>query len=481
SHFLANMSHEIRTPLNAIIGLNQIALRSTKDNELKEFLEKIELSSRSLLGIINDILDFSKIEAGKLIIQKVQFSIDEVLFYLASVSHYTSGDKNIQIYFIKDKNIPDKLFSDEIRISQVLLNFLSNSIKFTDSGKIELNIQILETTDSEVLIKFTVKDTGIGVSEENLKKLFKPFTQADGSITRKFGGTGLGLVISKYIIEKLNGKLSFKSSINEGTEVSFKIPFEFQKSNIEKISYPNVSIKLNILDKILNSSITGVIGELDLKINDNLEKETIHFYDYEYFINNNKEIESFEGNRKDYLIASPYHAGKLEKNYKIPPQNIILLPVEKKGIMNLIHKLNSEIQKNSFPVEKEKQVLQGKNILIVEDNKMNQMVVKKMLKKMGANSFVSENGEEALNFIFSKKEIIHAVFMDMQMPVMDGLEATVKIRKNSEFKNLPIIAMTANAFLEDKEKCMSAGMNDYISKPIDYNLIRDKLLEWISD
>jgi len=367
STFLANMSHEIRTPMNGIIGTTNLALMSKPNIKIKDYLSIIQISAKSLLDIINDILDFSKIEAKKLDIESVGLNLIELVSNLESMIRFRTSEKKLEFNILINKNVPKYILGDSTRIRQVLLNFLSNAVKFTERGKIELKLYV----KSEKLF-FVVSDTGIGIANENMDKIFKSFSQEDTSTTRKFGGTGLGLTISKELIKLMNGELQIKSEVGVGSKFGF-------------------------------------------------------------FIN------LYEATEEDC---------KKDKNYFLTNEEL------SKGL------------KEDFTV------------LVAEDNKINMMMIKDVLERKKCKVIKAENGKIAIEKYLSEK--IDLILMDMQMPVMNGLEATQKIReieakafnsKNIEkLKNIPIYALTANVMTEDRKKAIKSGMDGFLTKPID---IRD--------
>ena len=373
SQFLANMSHEIRTPMNAIVGFTDILLTIKINNEQKEYLQMIRNSSSYLLDIINDILDYSKIEAGKIVIEQTNFSLYNLIESIIKTLSLQALKKSLTLSYEIDKNIPDSIIGDPIRLRQILINLCGNAIKFTEDGSVKINCYLSEKDDEKIILKFAISDTGIGISKEKQSKLFNVFTQADISTTRKYGGTGLGLVISKSLVELMQGKIWFESKDNQGTTFYFTISLKIGK-------------KMRELDNI-------------------------------------EELEEVK---------------------------------EVKAI-------------NKSPA-KEKYI-----ILLVEDNEVNQKLAFFLLTKLGYQVDIANNGIEALKKIEEKEYSI--ILMDMLMPEMDGIEASKKIREKEKLtnKHIPIIALTANAFAEDKEKCIEAGMDDFISKPIKKEELHEKL------
>ncbi|MBK8186778.1 MAG: response regulator [Cellvibrio sp.] len=367
SEFLANMSHEIRTPMNAIIGLARLCLGTELNAKQRDYIEKVFYSGQSLLGIINDILDFSKIEAGKLEMESIPFYLQEVLSRTQSMMEPKAQEKGLWLYIESDP-ISGRLVGDPLRLNQVLLNLVNNAIKFTNQGHVVINVNVQEETEDNIRLKFSVKDTGIGMSNEQCGKLFQSFVQADTSITRQFGGTGLGLAISKNLIELMQGKIVAISELGVGTTFYF--------------------------DAILGRA-----------------------------------------------------------------------PAD-----------NQDHHDDAFKITQIKE-LNGINVLVAEDNLINQQVAQEILHQAGMNVVIANNGLEAIEK--AKEKIFDVVLMDMQMPVMDGVTAALAITKMESYRNIPVIAMTANAMQSDREECMNAGMVDHIPKPVDPEELFASLIRWV--
>ena len=369
SSFLANMSHEIRTPLNPIVSLTYLALQADPPDVIRDYLYRIQSSSKLLLSIINDVLDFSKIEAGQIRLENIPFSLDEVINTLLNLYTVKASEKELDFKINIAPELPRNLIGDSLRLEQVLCNLISNAIKFTQKGTVIVDIETIEQLNHTLRLRFSISDTGIGMTETQIDSVFQMFSQADSSTTRKYGGTGLGLAICQRLVSLMGGKISLISEPGKGSCFSFIL--EFGLSQHEEIDNSALSLA-----------------------------------------------------------------------YKESPES-----------------------------------LKGSQILVVDDNWTNQMVTQELLKSEGYSVTIANNGLEAVAVI--KQKEFDLVLMDIQMPEMDGLEATIMIRKDKQFNKLPIIAMTANAMTEDRQNCLDAGMNDHIAKPIDPDQLYEKLSHWL--
>ena len=505
--FLANMSHEIRTPMNAITGLVYLLLQEEGINNRHQLqLKKIEGAANSLLGIINDILDYSKIQAGKLEIEQVPFQLESVIDNVVNVTTVMSREKDIELLVKREDQIPLHLVGDPLRLNQILSNLMSNAIKFTDQGMITLQIQS-ETPEAEhPTLIFSVSDSGIGMDEETLQQIFSPFEQADNSITRRFGGTGLGLSIVNQLVTLMKGQLRAESTLGEGSTFTVTLPFERSKVAINYRSYSSASFEklrvlvvddnpeaVQVLDQILRGfgcqTSVSYDAEHALKLVHNAESEENPFnfvlMDWRLpgmdGLTASEQIKQSSSHPPVIIIETAYGQQLLKEqgNRAEAVDALLTKPITPSHLFDTLirfmEQMDPEQQEHSH---KETISLQGLTILLVEDNTINQEVAKKMLEGVGASVLVANHGKEALNWIQQYGRKIDTILMDMQMPVMDGLQATREIRLQPQWREIPILAMTANARNEDKEACLQAGMDDHISKPIDPPLLFNTIRKW---
>lgn len=516
SMFLANMSHEIRTPMNGILGFTELLLKNDLNKKQYDYLKKIQSSGKALLGIINDILDFSKVEAGKLIIENTDFNLSKVLEELGELFSEQAGQKEIDLTLAIDQNVPANLRGDALRLRQILVNLMGNAIKFTRKGNVVITVKEVRSEENRSWISFQVMDTGIGIKEEDISKLFNPFIQADGSTTRKFGGTGLGLAICKQLVSLMNGEISITSKIGKGSTFEFILPFEInanQEQDVYKINLPIElkDIKILIVDdfeisrQVLSEMIEsfGATAESATSAENAIEKLRRAAKDSDPFqlvlmdwkmpggmngVEASKAILSdSEINDVKIIIVSAFLSeGELRQQHE-GVHGYISKPVMSSSLLDTIIRVLGYQQNvtNLFNnkgfntlVDRFKHELSGAKILLAEDNPINQEVAADILLEVGINITVVDNGLKAIEAV--ENENWDAILMDMQMPEMDGYNATKIIRKNPKFKELPIIAMTAHAMSGDREKCLKAGMNDYVTKPFSPNNLFSVLSRWIN-
>ncbi len=508
--FLANMSHEIRTPMNAIIGFSNLAIKTDLDRKQRDYLSKIQQSGKHLLGIINDILDFSKIEAGKLSVEQTEFELGKVLENVSNLISEKTSAKGLELVFSVEKGISNHLVGDPLRLGQILVNYANNAVKFTEQGEIVVSVKVLEETDQDGLFHFAVRDTGIGLTQEQIGKLFQSFQQADMSTSRKYGGTGLGLAISKKLANLMGGDVGVESESGKGSSFWFTARLGKGVAKAKKyLPEPDLrgrrilvvddnEMSRTVLSEMLEG-MTFVVKDVSSgrtaleEISVSAEKgEPYDIVLLDWQMPGLDGIETARAIRKLPITPQPHMImvtayGReeiLKEAAQAGLEDVLIKPVSSSTMFDTLVQVlggrrgEERAEEQSVTTGIENLVaIKGSSILLVEDNEFNQQIASELLTDAGFKVDVAENGQKCIEML--DKHGYDIVLMDMQMPVMDGVTATREIRKNESFRDLPIIAMTANVMEADIDKCREAGMWDHVGKPIDPDELFNKLLKWV--
>ncbi len=512
SDFLANMSHEIRTPMNAIIGMAHLALRTELNTRQHDYVSKIHRAGLSLLGIINDILDFSKIEAGKLDVEQSLFSLEDVLANVANVTSQKAADKSLEYLFQIGNDVPRQVVGDALRLGQVLINLVNNAIKFTERGEIELSCHVQHwLPDEKVLLRFAVRDTGIGMTPEQTQRLFQPFSQADGSITRKYGGTGLGLSISRHLIGLLGGTIGLDTQPGQGSNFHFSMPLSVaqddsaeQEENAAEIVASLRQARVMVVDDSLPARLVlqQTLGLMEIQAeacaSGELAWEKIQAADAENqpyaLVFTDWKMGALDGIELSRLVQqSQLHSkpafilvtafGRDEmRDYaeQAGVHSFLSKPVSRSGILRSLLGLLTPQKRSVTPNQVQRRQFAACSVLLAEDNEINQQVAVELLDVVGIEVDIANTGREAVDKLMANGPYSYdLVLMDLEMPEMDGHAATQLIRQDARFAGLPIVAMTAHALAEVRATCLAQGMQDYLTKPVNPEQLYQLLGRWL--
>ena len=509
SEFLANMSHEIRTPMNAILGMAHLVMKSDLKPRQHDYVKKIHAAGTALLDIINDILDFSKIEAGKLDIETIDFCFLDTIDHLTTLMAQRVQEKGLELIIDLNHEMPAHLRGDPLRLSQIFINLIGNAVKFTHEGSIWLRAAVLERDEERIHLRFTVQDSGIGMTAEHVSRIFEAFSQADTSTTRQYGGTGLGLAICRQLVDMMEGEISVESEIGVGSIFSFTVWLGIGREE-QRRALPDSIRGMHVL--VVDDSpsageiMSSYLGELGLRADmaadaaealscvrrlSATDPYDVIFMDWKMPGANGIELARFIRNdaglqnQPKLVLVTAYGCDGLDDASRTTVDAMLAKPVNPSTLYDTLVELQSS-GSTHFPDEAHQTtaesplLLNGARLLLVEDIEINQQIAVEILESAGAIVEIANNGREAIQRVL-KGSHLDLVLMDLQMPEMDGFQATEAIRAHSAFSALPIIAMTAHAMIEERERCFAIGMNDHIAKPFIPEAMLTKLAHWLRD